>query len=235
MPRARPQPKQEAAASAAPDLPVGSPRSTSGRRAEILRQAANLFDQSGYHQTSMQEIADAVGIRKPSLYHYFASKDELLFWIHEVFVDRLLEQHAARLELPLTMSQHLHEVIADILTLMETHRGHVRVFFEHYRELGEPYKTPIKEKRDRYHALVEDIVRRGVDGGEFRPVDVPLTTLAVFGCVNWAYQWYESDGRLRPREVAYVFSELILNGLAAAAPAKRRRDRPPRRVAEAAR
>jgi AcrR family transcriptional regulator len=174
-----------------------------------------LFDQSGYHQTSMQEIADAVGIRKPSLYHYFKSKDELLFWIHEVFVDRLVEQHSTRLELPLTRSQQLHEVIADILELMETHRGHVRVFFEHYRELSEPHRSRLKAKRDRYHALVEDIVRKGVDSGEFRPVDVPLTTLAIFGCANWAYQWYESGGRLRPREIAYVFSELILNGLTA--------------------
>jgi AcrR family transcriptional regulator len=195
------------------DQSVGRHWRQHARRREIVRRAAILFDEQGYHQTSMENIAEAVGIRKPSLYYYFKSKDELLFWIHEEFVDWLLERHDARLKLPLAPTQLVHEMIADILELMETHRGHVRVFFEHHRELAGKHKEKIKLKRDRYHAMVEDIVRRGVETGEFRTVDVRLTTLAIFGTVNWAYQWYRSDGRLRPREIAYVFSDLLLNGM----------------------
>src|SRR5262245_21158867 len=161
----------------------------------------------------MENIADAVGVRKPSLYHYFKSKDELLFWIHEEFVDLLLERHVARLKLPLTSTQLLHEIMADILELMETHRGHVRVFFEHHRELTGGRKEKIKLKRDRYHTMVEDVVRRGVETGEFRSLDVRLATLAIFGTVNWAYQWYQTEGPLRPREIAYVFSDLLLTGM----------------------
>jgi AcrR family transcriptional regulator len=195
------------------DRPVG--RRRPDRRRTIIDAAAGLFDARGYHQTSVEEIAEAAGIRKPSLYHYFKSKDELLFWIHEEFVDHLLERHASRLRLPLTMTQRLFEVMADILELMETHRGHVRVFFENYRELPEPHKDNIKRKRDSYDAMVEDLVARGIEAGEFRPVDVRLATLAVFGACNWAYQWYRSSGALRSREVAYVFHELFLHGLAA--------------------
>jgi len=49
-----------------------------GRRAEIVEIAARLFDRHGYHSTSMDDIAEAVGLRKPSLYHYFKSKDQIL-------------------------------------------------------------------------------------------------------------------------------------------------------------
>lgn len=205
--------KKKESVSEVPDRPDGRSSRQRRRRREIVRVAAILFDEQGYHQTSMEDIAEAVGIRKPSLYYYFKSKDELLFWIHEEFVDWLLERHDARLKLPLTATQLVHEMIADILELMETHRGHVRVFFEHYRELADEHKAKIKRKRDRYHAMVEEFVRRGIETGEFRPVDARLTTLAIFGAANWAYQWYLSDGRLRPREIAYVFSDLLLNGL----------------------
>ncbi len=216
MSGANPETVKEEISSSVLDLPDGRANRQETRRAEIVREAANLFDKQGYHQTSVEEIAEAVGIRKPSLYYYFKSKDELLFWIHEEFVELLIERHTARLQLPLTASQLLHEVIADILQLMETHRGHVRVFFEHHRELADEHKAKIRLKRDRYEAMVEDIVRRGVETGEFRPTNVRLTTLAIFGATNWAYQWYRSAGPLRPPEIAYIFSDLLLRGIGGA-------------------
>jgi AcrR family transcriptional regulator len=105
------------------------------RRQEIVRTAADLFDRAGYSSTTMEDIAHAVGIAKPTLYHYFKSKDEILFWIHEEFIDLLINRHEQRLQALLDPNQLLLEVMADILELMETHRGHVRVFFEHHREL----------------------------------------------------------------------------------------------------
>ncbi|MDO8212604.1 TetR/AcrR family transcriptional regulator [Conexibacter sp. CPCC 206217] len=184
------------------------------RRDDVIRQSATLFDERGYHSTSMEDIASAVGVRKPTLYHYVQSKDEILYWIHEEFIDLLISRQERRMSTAMSPEQLVLEVMGDILELMETHRGHVRVFFEHHRELPTDEHAAIAAKRERYESAVAAVIQRGVDEGAFRPVDVKLATLALFGICNWAYQWYRADGPLRSREVAYVFWDLLLNGLA---------------------
>jgi AcrR family transcriptional regulator len=181
----------------------------------VIRQAAALFDQRGYHATSMDEIAESVGVRKPTLYHYFSSKDEILFWIHEEFIDLLVSRQQRRSETTMRPEQEVLEIMGDILEVIETHRGHVRVFFEHHRELPAAEDAAIAAKRKQYEEAVVAVIQRGVDEGDFRPLDVKLAALALFGVCNWAYQWYTPDNPLRSREVAYVFWDLLLHGLAA--------------------
>jgi hypothetical protein len=96
---------------------------------------------------------------------------------------------------------------------METHRGHVRVFFEHYRELPGEEQSLVRQERDRYEASVERVIEDGIRSGEFRDLDVRLTTLGLFGMCNWAYQWYRRGGPLRPREIGYQFWETFLHGI----------------------
>jgi TetR/AcrR family transcriptional regulator, cholesterol catabolism regulator len=191
------------------------PASPRDVRDEIVKQAAALFDERGYHQASMEDIAEAVGLRKPTLYHYFKSKSEILFWIHEEFIDLLIDRHERRLRSPLGPEQMVLEIMADILELMDTHRGHVRVFFEHHRELPPEQHAAIARKRLVYRQAVTEVIQRGIDEGVFRPVDAKFATLALFGMCNWAYQWYRADGQLRSREIGYVFWDMLLRGLAA--------------------
>lgn len=185
------------------------------RRAEIATKAAALFDEKGYHSASMEKIAEAVGVRKPTLYHYFPSKDHILYAIHDEFIDLLISRQGRRLAASMPPDQVLREIMGDILELMETHRGHVRVFFEHHRELeGEPQER-IAEKRARYEQMVRDVFVRGTEDGTFKPMDPNLATLALAGMCNWTYQWYRADGRLASRDIAYVFWDYLLHGLAA--------------------
>lgn len=193
--------------------PVSRTKNAAARRGLVIAEAAALFDSQGYHQTRMEDIANRVGIAKPTLYHYFASKEEILFWIHEEFVNLLIARHRSRADLGIKPEQELLEVIGDILDLMETHRSHVRVFFEHYRELPMQYQSTIREKRKIYETLVKDAVDAGVRSGGFRDVDVDLATLALFGMCNWAYQWYRSEGRYRTREIAFRFWNIFMQGI----------------------
>ena len=170
-----------------------------------------LFDRAGYHEVNLRQIAEASGISKAPVYHYFERKDELLMRIHEEFIDLLLAAEAGRDPLP--PAEHLRALMADVLGLMATHRGHVRVFFEHVRELSEADQATIRERRDRYQALVEGVVARGMATGAFRAGDPRLVTLAVFGMCNWAYQWYRPDGDRSTREIADSFYDLVINGL----------------------
>jgi AcrR family transcriptional regulator len=194
---------------------VSAQPSADARRRQVVSSAASLFDQAGYHTTNMTEVARAVGLEKPTLYHYFSGKDEILFWIHEEFIDLLIAQAQARQAEELTATEELRGMMRDVVALMETHRGHVRVFFEHQRELSGDARETIRGKRDRYELLVESAVERGMRAGDFRQTDVRLVTLAIFGMCNWAYQWYRTGGEHTTDELADFFHELILNGLAA--------------------
>ena len=105
------------------------------------------------------------------------------------------------------------EAMADILELMETHRGHVRVFFEHHRELPPEARGPVRVKRDHYEQIVEGLIGEGMELGVFRRTDPHLATLATFGMCNWAYQWYRPGGSMRSREIAYQFWNYLVYGL----------------------
>jgi AcrR family transcriptional regulator len=179
----------------------------------IVDGAAELFDQRGYERVSMEDIAAAVGVRKPTLYHYVHGKDEILALIHREFMSLVTSRADSRRALPLSAGQELLELMADILELMHTHRGHVRAFFEHQWELPENVRAAVRQERDGYEAMVEAVVRRGVEAGEFRQVDVRLATLAMFGMCNWAYKWYRHDGPLRTREIAYTFWDMLMCGM----------------------
>jgi AcrR family transcriptional regulator len=197
------------------------------KRKLLVARAAQLFDEDGYHSTSVEDVAEACGIRKPTLYHYFKSKEEILYGIHDEFIDMLIAREKARRKLELSAGQELFEVMGDFLDLLATHRGHVRVFFEHYRELADRQKAAIKRKRDRYESSVRAIFEAGVASGEFRDVDPRMSMLALAGMCNWAYHWYVPDQPLTGRQVAFTFWDLLVRGLqappAAAAPARRAR------------
>ncbi|MFC0530539.1 TetR/AcrR family transcriptional regulator [Phytohabitans kaempferiae] len=190
-------------------------RSASTRRAEIVRLAAELFDQEGYHQTSMETLAARAGVAKPTLYHYFSGKEAILREIHRDFIEPLIARHEMRLTTSMRPRQLLLEAMGDVLELMDTHRGHVRVFFEHHRELPPAAHAEVQARRDAYETHIEAVIERGVREGEFRAIDVRLTTLSIFGMCNWAYQWFQSEGSMRPREIAYLMWDIVERGIGA--------------------
>jgi TetR/AcrR family transcriptional regulator, cholesterol catabolism regulator len=193
---------------------LAKPSSRDQRLREIIDRSADLFDKRGYDRVSMDDIADAVGLAKPSLYHYVKSKDNILSLIHEEFMDFVFQTYDARSGQSLSMRQELIAVMADILGLMRSHRGHVRVFFEHHRQLPPNARRSIAAQRDRYESRVRHVIDMGIRSGEFKAVDSRLATLALFGMCNWAYQWYDSAGKLSPGQIADRFGTYFLYGIA---------------------
>jgi TetR/AcrR family transcriptional regulator, cholesterol catabolism regulator len=183
------------------------------RLAEIVNCAAVLFDKNGYHQTSMEDIALEVGLKKPSLYHYVNSKDEILFLIHEEFVGLLFDSQRERAGQNLSYDDRLRMTMRDILRLMVSHRSHVRVFFEHYRELESNYRALITPRRDEYFEVITALIQEGVSEGRYRDIDPNLAAFALFGMCNWAYTWFNSDGRATADDVAENFWLWLTQGL----------------------
>jgi TetR/AcrR family transcriptional regulator, cholesterol catabolism regulator len=189
------------------------PSRANEQRRRVVNESAILFDRVGYHNASMEDIALAVGLAKPTLYHYFKSKDEILFWIHEEFIDLMVSRHNERLGTPLTPEERLFAIAKDTLELMETHRGHMRVFFEHSRELSEENQEKIRAKITESRAIVEEQIRLGIEAGTMRPVDPRLAMRAFVGMCVWAYQWWDEESGRTPDEVARTFWDLFIHGI----------------------
>lgn len=183
------------------------------RRKNIIREAASLFERTGYFNTSMNDIAEAVGLSKSTLYYYMSSKEEILYLIHEEFLDHLASLHKSRLNTRMTSAQLMQEVTIDIIEQIDQYTGYVRAFFDHYRELNGEMKAKIKGKRDDYFRMIVDVIRQGVAQGEFETNDPVLTTLGFFGMCNYAYQWYKPDRGWRPREIGLHFWDIFMHGL----------------------
>jgi AcrR family transcriptional regulator len=186
---------------------------------QIVNEAAKLFDQVGYHSANMEMVAKATNLRKPTLYHYIKSKEEILLRIHQILIDDLGAKHAERVAAGLGREDLLLGIITDILTAIAENRGYVRAFLEHYRELDPAIRQQISGKRQAYFKCITDLVEDGVASGDYFSDDVTLSSLFLLGQVNWAYQWYVPGSSPAPAIIARKMLDTFLYGLTRPAPA----------------
>lgn len=185
------------------------------RRNEIIREAAALFNARGYYNTSMEDIAEAVGLRKPTLYWYVSRKEEILYIIHDRIVDNLTERHESRLGSGLSNAELLRLAMLDLMEQIPEFPGYISAFHENYRELNGEMQQEIKVKRDHYFHMIVDVMQNGIDAGEFRYDDAKSATLAFFGMSNWVYRWYDPSGPFSLQQIAERFWDIFMYGVAA--------------------
>lgn len=184
------------------------------RKREIIQGAARLFDRVGYHGVNMSMIAEAAGVKKPTLYHYISSKDEILFGLHELFIGTLRGNTDQRMAAGWTRLEILRGIVEDTFKLIHDYPGYVRAFFEHFRELGQKQRTEIAGKRDEFIALVIALIEKAMAAGEINKADPRLTAHCLFGICNWAYQWYSPRKDPPAEQLAAECWAIFLRGLA---------------------
>lgn len=192
-------------------------------RKALLDSALRLFDEKGYHATSVEDIVIAAGVTKGALYHHFAGKEEILHQIQEDYIDdRLRNANAIMAEFE-TAVDRLKQLVLESLVGIEQFRPHVAVFTQERRFLTEERFAAVKAKRDELDAIYESVIRQGIDEGVFDPkVEARIASFGVLGMLGWAYNWYRPDGRLSVKEVAEQLSQLVLPGLLVREEAPRR-------------
>ena len=213
-----PQPK------APSTLDTGAPRKrgpkvdvelTRQRKNDIVQEAARLFDKVGYHGVNMEMIAEAAGVRKPTLYHYIRAKDQILFEIHEMIVDRLHGISQARIAAGEPALAVLKGAVCEIFNLVHDHPGFVRAFFEHFREMNVENRARLSTRRAEYVDELVAVVARGMERGELAEGDPRIAVLTVMGAANWSYQWYRPARDGAPADVAEQCWHILEQGLRA--------------------
>lgn len=186
---------------------------TRRRKADILREAARLFERVGYHGVNMEMIAEATGLKKPTLYHYIRSKDQILFEIQEIIIGTLLRQMQERRRDKVDPENILRGMFRDTFQLMYEYPGYVRVFFEFSRELQGEQKEQVRESRSAYLQALMEVVGEGMDQGAIARADIRVTALCLLGTCNWSYHWYRPTKDLPPQEMADQCWAFALSGL----------------------
>lgn len=179
----------------------------------IISAAARLIERDGYDGASMREIAEAAGLTKPGLYHHAASKEFLLFALHDRFATPLLAHAEAVLASDLTASEKLNDLLHRHMETIGQFQPEGRVFLREYGRLTGDLKAFIDEQRNRYRVIYETVVLQGVASGEFRDGDVHLEVMLILGACNFAAFWYDPKGSHSITEVAGFFADRTLNGL----------------------
>ncbi len=181
-------------------------------RAEILRSALRAFREKGYYATTLDDIAEHVGVGKTALYHYFPDKESILYECHRESLAEVRRLMTTAGESAESASEHLSQVI----------REHVRVMIEtlegsplalELTALSPERQNEVIRARDKYERGLRKIIDGGVQAGEFRPLDSKIAVFAILGAINWIARWYNPDGAVQAPELGNQFADYLVGGL----------------------
>ncbi|MGZ6297687.1 MAG: TetR/AcrR family transcriptional regulator [Candidatus Limnocylindrales bacterium] len=183
------------------------------REAALHEAATRLFRQRGFHATSMQDLAEDLGMNRGSLYHYIEAKDDLLWAIVNGAMERLDGAVRPILEGPDPIPERLTRAIAAHLGFAAEHGDELALIQIELRALAPDRRETLVGQRDAYEAAWREAIRQGVADGSIRPVDVRLASIAILSVCNWFTQWYRPDGPLDVPAIGQEFAGLFLDGL----------------------
>jgi len=190
---------------------------------DIVSAAAKIFRTKGYHAATVRDIADEVGLLKGSLYHHFDSKEELLYLVVKEPIAQMYRSINDIAATDATATEKLRRAISAHLDAFDRHYPHLFVYLRERESVKRRFREKIGFSPKDYERCWQQIIREGVDTGEFRAdLDIQVASYGLLGMLNWAYKWYDPRGRLGVRQVAEQFTGLALAGLAATAAAPKR-------------
>jgi len=179
----------------------------------ILRSAARIFAEKSYHSTSMRDISRATNVSLAGLYHYCKSKEELLFLIQDNCFGRVLERLEQRLENVDDPIAKLGIFIENHLSFFAANMAEMKVLSHEAESLRGDLYTHVSTRKDTYTKLARKILHEVQETGNSKePIDLTVATYALFGMMNWIYNWYDPQGKLKVSDLADNVMKLFLNG-----------------------
>jgi len=190
------------------DIAVNAPET---RKDEVIRIAARLFAAKGYHATTLDEIAEEIGVTKPALYYYITSKEDILRSI----VNRIMEPmeevfRVGRSALP--AREKIERMIRILVMFSAERRETTLIAFEQANILPKRSRDALGRRQKDVEDVVQQTLTEGVEAGTFAIRDIKITSFAILAVANWSYRWFDPAGNLTPREIADQFISLLEHG-----------------------
>lgn len=208
---AKPRRGKAAAADAAPSK-------SQRRREDILRKATELFDRQGYANTSLDDIARAVGIAREGIYYYFKNRAEILLHIIEPRSLALIHGLSAIMEAPdRGFAEKLHDAVRNHLEQFDLHCLEMTVSLrDGHLEDARAVRAVMARIWKEYEALWTRLIAEGQRAGAFRAMGDPkMLAFGILGMCNWLARWYDPKKGVPISELVESYTGLIGQGLVA--------------------
>lgn len=183
------------------------------KREAVLRAAAQLFNEKGYHATSLDEVAERLHVTKPTLYYYVRNKEAILFECVRTGLEMMREAiEAAGASGGSAMDK-----------LVSAMRAYARVVTMEFgmciiRVGEEPLPPESRRELRRLKGVIDHefrrLIQQGMAEGSIAPCDPKIAAFALAGALSWIARWYQPRGALDPDEIAAQCIRLIVDGLA---------------------
>jgi TetR/AcrR family transcriptional regulator, cholesterol catabolism regulator len=183
------------------------------RLAEVYRTAAQIILRKGYDATSINDIADALGMTKAGLYHYINGKKELLFDIMNFGLDELDEEVAKPAAFIADPVERLHFVITMHAQLVTRGKGAITILVDEITALTPAQNRIITRRKREYFNRLRDLLNTLKAEGKLQDVDTTAATFSILGMISWLSRWFRHGGALTQKEVAEQIAHLAFNGL----------------------
>lgn len=184
------------------------------RREQILNAALEAFHVKGYGQTSVRELGAAVGMSVAGMYHYFSTKEDILFAIVDNSVDRLLAGLEAAQMSAESPEKRLQAMLAETVRIVIEHRAEIRILIDNADKLPPERQELIREKRSKSASMVRaELERLRAAGRLSECLDLNVITFSINGMANWVYHWYRPEGSMGVRELTDQMAEIFLHGI----------------------
>lgn len=191
-------------------------RKPSDSRARILREAARLFRAKGYAGTTMDEVAAAVKLNKATVYHYFASKAELLYTIY-IETATIALQTIRSFPPDMPADEAVRKLIQAHLEIAAERPNETAMYFHEVdwikEWLPENLYKDVHEKEATYFGELRALLERGRKGGLFGDVNTNAAVQVIVGVVSWASRASRPKGGASPVEVGTRLGDIVLGGL----------------------
>ena len=182
-------------------------------RDDILKAAAQVFAEKGYHAASMEDIAKVVGLKKASLYHHVDSKQEILVELLDNSLELLIERLEEETQQEMPQDQKLAAVLEAYICALTDNWELSSVLLLEHRSLDKKGLKRHVPQRDKLEAIIREIIEQGVAVGIFNSEDPRIAVKAIMGMANWLIMWFQKDGSLSAKEISKMVSDMLLSGL----------------------
>lgn len=188
------------------------------KRDAVLREAGRAFSKHGYHNTSLDDVAHALGISKGTLYNYVRDKQEILFAFHQLAYELSDRAFAIGRARGGSGAEVLRNIIVHYIELLTGELGACGALME-VDALRPEDRAEAAKRRDTFERAFVAIIKEGIRDGSVRSVDPKLAVFTFMGAINWLPRWFTPGGRLPGKAVAEQMADLLLFGLTTNRPA----------------
>jgi AcrR family transcriptional regulator len=183
-----------------------------GKMTSIAKAAAKLFNEKGYLETSMDDISAAAKLSKGGIYHYFSSKNEILFFISTNFMGLLLKDLEQELKKIKDNFEKIQYIISRHIGFYTKYISEAKTTIHEGHLLPPEYFKIIAEQERQYHQIVSSILSDLI-GGHISKDQLKVITFILFGTCNGIYFWYDPKGSITPEELSEIISDILCRGL----------------------